>query len=293
MSMETFLQIIASGILLGGIYALLSIGLNLIFGVIKIVNLAHGDFIMLSMYATFFLFTTFKINPYISTLIVFPLFVLLGVIIFKLIIKPLLGKGETEVNTILATAGLGFVLQNAALMLWGSDFRAIETNLTGKSYEFAGIMLSAGRFWAFIVCLVVAGILYYLLMYTRLGSKIRAVSQDSDAATLMGINVNMIYTLTFGVGIALVGIGGAIITPTFYVFPTVGLYFNTLAFIIVVLGGLGSFTGALVGGLIIGLIETFTGVVASAELAQVFSLLIFLVILFVKPEGIMGKGARV
>lgn len=293
MSMETFLQIIASGILLGGIYALLSVGLNLIFGVIKIVNLAHGDFIMLSMYATFFLFTTYKINPYVSTLIVFPLFILLGVVIFRLMIKPLLGKGETEVNTILATAGLGFVLQNLALMLWGSDFRAIETSLTGKSYQVAGVMLSAGRFWAFVVCLAVAAILYYVLMYTRLGSKIRAVSQDSDAATLMGINVNMIYTLTFGVGIALVAVGGAIITPTFYVFPTVGLYFNTLAFIIVVLGGLGSFTGALVGGLIIGLIETFTGVVASAELAQVFSLLIFLVILFVKPEGIMGKGARV
>lgn len=293
MSMETLLQIIASGILLGGIYALISIGLNLIFGVIKIVNLAHGDFLMLSMYATFFLFTVFKINPYLSTLIVFPLFLVLGLVVFKLMIKPLLGKAETEVNTILATAGLGFVLQNIALMLWGSDFRAIETNMTGKSYEIGGVMLSSGRLWAFIICVVVAGLLYYLLMYTRLGAKIRAVSQDSDAATLMGINVTKIYGLTFAFGIALVGIAGAVITPTFYVFPTVGLYFNTMAFIIVVLGGLGSFTGALVGGLIIGLIETFTGVVASAELAQVASLLLFLVILFVKPEGIMGKGARV
>ena len=291
--MEMLLQIIASGLLLGGIYALVSIGLNLIFGVIKIVNLAHGDFLMLSMYVTFFLFTAYKISPFVSALIIVPLFIVLGLVIYKLMIKPLLGKAETEVNTILATAGLGFVLQNTALMLWGSDFRAIETSMTGKSYEIGGIMLSSGRLWAFVICIVVAGLLYYLLMFTRIGAKIRAVSQDSDAATLMGINVNKIYSLTFAFGIALVGIAGAIITPTFYVFPTVALYFNTLAFIIVVLGGLGSFTGALVGGLIIGLVETFTGVVASAELAQVASLLLFLVILFVKPEGIMGKGARV
>ena len=291
--MEMLLQIIASGLLLGGIYALLSVGLNLIFGVIKIVNLAHGDFLMMGMYATFFLFTLKDINPYVSVLIIFPAFVLVGVLIFRFIIKPLLGKAETEVNTIIATAGLGFVLQNLALMLWKSDFRAIETNLTGKSYEFAGIMLSAGRTWAFVICIAIALILYYILMKTKVGTHIRAVSQDTDAATLMGINVNRIYTLTFAAGIALVGAAGAIITPTFYVYPTVGLYFNTMAFIIVVLGGLGSFTGALIGGLLIGLVESFAGVMASSELAQVFCLLIFLFILFVKPEGIMGKGARV
>ncbi len=288
-----FLQIVASGLLLGGIYALLSVGLNLIFGVIKIVNLAHGDFLMMGMYGTFFLYTLGGVNPYLATLIIFPAFVLIGVFIFRVMIKPLLGTAETEVNTIIATAGLGFVLQNLALMLWKSDFRAIDTNLTGKSYEFAGVLLSAGRTWAFVVCVVVALVLYYILMKTKIGSHIRAVSQDTDAATLMGINVDKIYTLTFASGIGLVALAGVIITPTFYVYPTVGLYFNTMAFIIVVLGGLGSFTGALIGGLIIGLVESFAGVMASAELAQVFSLLIFLVILFVKPEGIMGKGARV
>lgn len=291
--MELLLQIIASGLLLGGIYALISVGLNLIFGVIKIVNLAHGDFLMMAMYGTFFLYTVKGVDPFVSIFILFPLFVLIGVFIFRVMIKPLLGKSETEVNTIIATAGLGFVLQNLALMIWKSDFRAIETSMTGQSYEFLGVMLSAGRTWAFVVCIIVALLLYYILMHTKIGTHIRAVSQDTDAATLMGINVNRIYTLTFGFGIALVGLAGVIITPTFYVYPTVGLYFNTMAFIIVVLGGLGSFTGALIGGLIIGLVESFAGVMASAELAQVFSLLIFLIILFVKPEGIMGKGARV
>lgn len=291
--MEMILQIIVSGLLLGGIYALLSVGLNLIFGVIKIVNLAHGDFLMMGMYATFFLYTLQGVNPYVAILIVFPAFVLIGALVFRLIVKPLLGKAETEVNTIIATAGVGFVLQNLALMLWKSDFRAIETNLTGKSYEFAGIMLSAGRTWAFVICIITALALYFILMKTKVGTHIRAVSQDTDAATLMGINVDRIYTLTFAAGIALVGVAGCVITPTFYVYPTVGLYFNTIAFIIVVLGGLGSFTGALIGGLLIGLVESFAGVMASAELAQVFSLLIFLIILFVRPEGIMGKGARV
>ncbi|HBQ87028.1 MAG TPA: branched-chain amino acid ABC transporter permease [Syntrophomonas sp.] len=293
MSMHILLQIIVSGILLGGIYALISIGLNLIFGVIKIVNLAHGDFLMLGMYGTFFLFTLYKVNPYLSTLIIFPLFLVLGIVIFQLMIKPLLGKRETEVNTILASAGLGYVLQNLALMMWKSDFRAIETALTGKSIKIAGLMLSSTRLWAFVICVIVALVLYYILMKTKLGANIRAVSQDTDAATLMGINVNMIYTLTFAAGIGLVGIAGCIIMPIFNVYPTVGTYFNTLAFVIVVLGGLGSFTGALVGGLIIGLVETFAGVMASAELAQVFSLLLFLIILFVKPEGILGKAARV
>lgn len=291
--MDILLQIIASGLLLGGIYALISVGLNLIFGVIKIVNMAHGDFLMLAMYGTFFLFTLKGVDPFLAILIIFPAFVLIGVLIFRVIIKPLLGKNETEVNTIIATSGLGFVMQNLALMLWKSDFRAIETSMTGKSYEFAGVMLSSGRTCAFIVCVAVALILYYVLMYTKIGSHIRAVSQDTEAATLMGINVDRIYTLTFGFGIALVGLAGAIITPTFNVYPTVGQFFNTMAFIIVVLGGLGSFTGALIGGLIIGLVESFAGVMASAELAQVFSLLIFLIILFLKPEGIMGKGARV
>jgi len=293
LSMHILLQIIVSGILLGGIYALISIGLNLIFGVIKIVNLAHGDFLMLGMYGTFFLFTLYKVNPYLSTLIIFPLFLVLGIVIFQLMIKPLLGKRETEVNTILASAGLGYVLQNLALMMWKSDFRAIETALTGKSIKIAGLMLSSTRLWAFVICVIVALVLYYILMKTKLGANIRAVSQDTDAATLMGINVNMIYTLTFAAGIGLVGIAGCIIMPIFNVYPTVGTYFNTLAFVIVVLGGLGSFTGALVGGLIIGLVETFAGVMASAELAQVFSLLLFLIILFVKPEGILGKAARV
>lgn len=287
------LQILASGILLGGIYALISVGLNLIFGVIKIVNMAHGDFLMLGMYAAYFLFTGLAISPYLSTLIVFPLFMVIGYVIFRLVIKPLLGKPETESNTILATSGLQFVLQNLALMLWTADYRAIKTVGSASSYNLGGVMLSANRTWAFVICVVLAMVLYYILMHTYLGAQIRAVSQDRDASVLMGINVDRIYTLTFCVGIALVGVAGAVILPIFSAYPSVGTFFSTSSFVVVVLGGLGSFTGALLGGLIIGLVETAAGVLASTELAQVFSLLVFLIVLFVRPQGLLGKGARV
>ena len=287
------LQILASGILLGGIYALISVGLNLIFGVIKVVNMAHGDFLMLGMYAAYFLFTGLAISPYVSAIIIFPVFMVIGYVVFRLVVKPLLGKAETETNTILATSGLQFVLQNLVLMLFTADYRAIQLEGGATSFNIGGVMLSANRTWAFLICLILAVALYYILMHTRLGAQVRAVSQDRAASVLMGINVDRIYALTFCVGVAMVGLAGAIILPVFSAYPTVGTFFSTSSFVVVVLGGLGSFTGALLGGLIIGIVETAAGVFASTELAQVFSLLVFLIVLFVRPQGLLGKGARV
>ena len=287
------LQILASGILLGGIYALISVGLNLIFGVIKVVNMAHGDFLMLGMYAAYFLFTGLAISPYVSAIIIFPVFMVIGYVVFRLVVKPLLGKAETETNTLLATSGLQFVLQNLVLMLFTADYRAIQLEGGATSFNIGGVMLSANRTWAFLICLILAVALYYILMHTRLGAQVRAVSQDRDASVLMGINVDRIYALTFCVGVAMVGLAGAIILPVFSAYPTVGTFFSTSSFVVVVLGGLGSFTGALLGGLIIGIVETAAGVFASTELAQVFSLLVFLIVLFVRPQGLLGKGARV
>ena len=248
------LQILASGILLGGIYALISVGLNLIFGVIKVVNMAHGDFLMLGMYAAYFLFTGLAISPYVSAIIIFPVFMVIGYVVFRLVVKPLLGKAETETNTILATSGLQFVLQNLVLMLFTADYRAIQLEGGATSFNIGGVMLSANRTWAFLICLILAVALYYILMHTRLGAQVRAVSQDRDASVLMGINVDRIYALTFCVGVAMVGLAGAIILPVFSAYPTVGTFFSTSSFVVVVLGGLGSFTGALLGGLLIGIV---------------------------------------
>lgn len=288
--MDYFAQIIINGILLGAIYALISIGLNLIFGVIKIVNFAHGEFLMIGMYLTFLLFSRAGMDPYLSIPLVFACLFILGIIIHKIILQPLLGKAEF--NILLATAGLGIVFQNLALMIFKSDYRVIQTSYSSEKIRLFGTLISVSRLGAFIVAIVVVAIMYYLLMKTRLGTDIRAISQDSEAAILMGINDKKIFAVTFGLGVGLVGIAAAIITPIYYIFPTVGESFSTISFIVVVLGGLGSFHGALIGGLIIGIVEAVGGIISSAELARVFSLLIFLIILFVKPSGIMGKNAK-
>lgn len=289
--MELLLQMIISGILLGGIYALISVGLNLIFGVTKIINFAHGDFLMLGMYLTFWLFTLFGVDPYVSIPITFVVLFVLGYLAQKIVIKPVLGG--SEMNTLLVTAGLSIIFQNIALMLWKSDYRVINTSYSASNIQFLGSLVSVSRLGAFVVVVIVGVIMYYLLMKTKLGADIRAVSQDMDAAVLMGINKEKIFAITFGLGVGLVGIAASIITPIFYIFPTVGDPFSIIAFIVVVLGGLGSFSGALIGGLIIGIVESVGGAFSSAELSRVFSLLIFLFVLFVKPYGIMGKGSRV
>ncbi|HHY91485.1 MAG TPA: branched-chain amino acid ABC transporter permease, partial [Clostridiales bacterium] len=171
--------------------------------------------------------------------------------------------------------------------------RVIQTSYSAEKIELFGTLVSVSRLGAFIVAILAAAILYFLLMKTRIGMDIRAVSQDPEAAVLMGINDKKIFTITFGLGVGLVGIAATIITPIYYIFPTVGESFSTISFIVVVLGGLGSFHGALIGGFLIGIVEAVGGIITSAEWARVFSLLIFLFILFVKPSGIMGKNARV
>jgi len=289
--MDFFAQVIINGILLGAIYALISIGLNLIFGVIKIVNFAHGEFLMIGMYLAFLLFSQSGIDPYLSIPIVFFLLFLFGILIHKILLQPLLGK--SEFNILLTTAGLGIVFQNLALMFFKSDYRVIQTSYSAEKIELFGTLVSVSRLGAFIVAILAAAILYFLLMKTRIGMDIRAVSQDPEAAVLMGINDKKIFTITFGLGVGLVGIAATIITPIYYIFPTVGESFSTISFIVVVLGGLGSFHGALIGGFLIGIVEAVGGIITSAEWARVFSLLIFLFILFVKPSGIMGKNARV
>jgi len=246
---------------------------------------------MIGMYLTFLLFSQSGIDPYLSIPIVFVLLFVLGILIHKIILQPLLGKAEF--NILLTTAGLGIVFQNLALMFFKSDYRVIQTSYSAAKIELFGTLVSVSRLGAFIVAILAAVILYFVLMKTRIGMDIRAVSQDPEAAVLMGINDKKIFTITFGLGVGLVGIAAAIITPIYYIFPTVGESFSTISFIVVVLGGLGSFHGALIGGFIIGIVEAIGGIISSAEWARVFSLLIFLFILFVRPSGIMGKNARV
>ena len=285
--LDTILQLIINGLLLGGIYALLSIGLTLIFGVLEVVNFAHGEFLMLSMYLTFLLFQTFGIDPYVSIIIVLPIFFILGLIVQQIIIKPLLNA--PPINQIFATIGLSLVFQNVALLLFKADFRTVKTTYSNANLLFGELIVSVPRLIAFALAISLIAILFLFLKKTFTGKAIRALAQQRQAAMLMGINVYQIYAIAFGIGIACVGAAGAIMIPIFFVFPTVGSLFVLIAFVTVILGGYNSLGGTLVAGLIIGVIEGFSGFFISPHLKEVVYFVMFIFILIFRPTGLFGR----
>jgi branched-chain amino acid transport system permease protein len=284
--LETILQLTINGLMLGGIYALVSIGLCLIFGVIEIINFAHGEFLMLSMYATFWFFQLFGIDPYVSLLIIIPVFYLFGVAVQRVFIQPILDA--PPLNQIFVTVALSMIFQNAAQVLWKTDFRTIKTSYSAKVYYAGDLMIGLPRLTAFFVAILVITILFVFLKQTYIGKAIRALSQERRAAMLMGINVHRTYQIAFGIGIACTAIAGAVLMPAYYAFPTVGNLFALIAFVVVILGGYNSLTGSLVGGLIIGMIESFSGFFISPHLKEAVYFIIFILILLFKPTGLFG-----
>jgi len=288
--MGLIFQLTVSGILLGGLYGLLSVGLTLIFGVLRVVNFAHGEFLMLGMYATFYLFTMFHLDPYLSLPLMFVLFFFLGILINYLIIRHTVDA--PHVVQIFATVGLSIVLSNAALLLWKADYHYLKTSYTEKIINLGSSVISLPRLLAFVTAMVLTFILFYFVKKTYIGKAIRATAQNRVAATLMGINTNRIYMLTMGIGTACVALAGNLLIQIYPVFPSVGFNFVNIAFVVVVLGGLGSLPGALIGGFIVGLIETFSGFYIGTDLNQMAYFLIFVVILIIRPWGLLGvKGS--
>lgn len=289
--METVIQLLVSGILLGGVYALCALGLNLIFGVAKVVNFAHGEFLMLGMYAGFWLMVKTGINPYYGAPLIGAGFFVLGVLFYAGLMRFTIYK--PEMTQVFATLGLGIALQNIALLLWSADYRTIEV-LPGSaaSVTVLGTTISSNRLIAFgYAAAIIAGVIVFLRT-TFLGRAIEAVSQDLVAAKLMGINPGKVFLVTFGLGIALTGISGAVMVPSFYAFPTIGSFFVLVAFVVVVLGGLGSLVGTVLGGITLGVVESFTGFV-SPDLKEATHFLLLILLLAVRPHGIFGvKGAE-
>lgn len=287
----TIIQVLVSGILLGGIYAVISIGLTMIFGVTRIINFAHGEFLMLAMYGTFWLFTFYGMDPYVSLLIVTPAMFLVGLLAQWSVIQPILGAAP--LMQIFATVGLSVAMQNAALLVWHADYRTVRTSYSTSVLEVGGLLVSIPRLAAFGVAVLMAVGFFLLFKYTYLGKALRAVAQDRRSAMLMGINVERIYLLSFGIGTACVGVAGAMLMPMYYTFPTVGTYFVLTAFVVVVLGGMGSMTGACVGGLIIGVIEAFSGFLIAPALKEAVYFVIFILMLLFRPWGLFGqRGAE-
>jgi branched-chain amino acid transport system permease protein len=284
----TIIQLIINGLLLGGIYALISIGLTFIFGVLEIINFAHGEFLMLGMYAAYWLFTLYGLDPYLSLMIILPLFFLIGLFVQRVAIQPIIDA--PPLNQIFMTVGLSMVLQNAALFFWKADYRTVRTAHSALTLKTSGLIVSFPRLVAFVLAMMAIATLLLYLKKTYTGKAIRALAQERRGAMLMGINVYRTYQIAFGIGIACVGVAGAMLIPVYYAFPTVGSLFVLIAFVVVILGGYNSLIGALIGGLIIGLVEAFSGFFLSPHLKEAVYFVIFILILLFRPTGLFGRA---
>ncbi|MFM9991615.1 MAG: branched-chain amino acid ABC transporter permease [Burkholderiaceae bacterium] len=284
--MDQILNVLVVGLLLGGIYGLVSIGLNLIFGVVRIVNFAQGELVMFGMYGSYFAYNQMGINPYLSVFIVAPLVGLLGVAIQRFVIQPLHAESNMQ---IFATFGLLMMFQNIMLAISKGEAWSVGGTMGTLVWDIGDVKVSVVRFISFAAVTLITIGLHFFLKQTIAGKAIRAVTQDKRAARAMGINVERTYLITFGIGSALAGLAGVLLTPIYAITPGVGGNFILAAFAVVVLGGLGSVWGAYIGGMIVGVVEAFAGFYIDPVLRSAVWFLIFLIVLIVRPSGLMGQ----
>ena len=284
--MDQILNVLVFGILLGGIYGLVSIGLNLIFGVVRIVNFAQGELVMFGMYGSYYGYAFLGLNPYLSVLVVAPLVGLLGMAIQRLVIQPLRDEPNMQ---IFATFGLLIMFQNIMLALSRGEAFSIGGQVGAEVLTVGDLKISVVRLVTLVATTLITIGLHLFLSRTMAGKAIRAVTQDKRAARVMGINVERTFLITFGIGAALAGMAGALLTPIYSITPAVGGNFILAAFAVVVLGGLGSVWGAYIGGLIVGVVEAFAGYYIDPALKNAIWFIIFLVVLIVRPSGLLGQ----
>lgn len=282
------LQVGVSGLLLGGVYALISAGLNLIFGVVRIINFAHGELVMIAMYITYWMFVGYRMDPYVSILVVVPVVFVIGMVLQRVVIQPIQGASATM--KIFATVGVALVLRNLALMLFGGEFRSVRTAYSTSTIEIGDVFVSVPRLIAFCVALVLFLVLYFFLKRSYMGKAFQAVAENRTVAQLMGIRVERLYLIAFGLGTVLAGVAGALLMPFASVYPSIGLQYTLVAFVVVVLGGLGNMVGTLLAGLFIGLVEAFFGTFISPALQEASYFIIFIVVLLIRPQGLFGSG---
>lgn len=286
--MSIFIQLLINGLLLGGAYAIISISLTLIFGVVRVVNFAHGELLMVGLYATWLITSYTGLHPYATVVPVAILLFSIGALMQRFVIQPLL-SAEPHIQ-IFATVGVSTALLNLSLMVFGADVRTVEAKVGTNAFQVGPISIVTGQLVTFVVAILVAVGVYLFLQRTFTGRGFRALAQNRSAAALMGVNVNKAYVLVFGLGAALLGLASSLLAVQYPVFPTVGQYFVLTAFVVVVLGGLGSLPGAVVGSLFIGLIDSLAGYYVGSDLKEVVYFVIFLVILTLRPTGLFGLG---
>ena len=293
--LEVLLQTLISGILLGGLYALIGIGMTIIMGVMKIINLAHGELMMVAMYIAYVLFSSFHIDPYLSILVATPALFLLGIALQKYLINPVLRvEAIIPENQVILTVGIGMVLANLAMIIFQSDYRQTPVSYGTKAWYLRDLWpgspvdISLSMPWtvSFTMALLITGGLWFFLTRTDTGKSIRATAQDLDAAQLMGVNVQRMRVITIGLGSSLVGAAGCLFIPIYYIYPDIGGQFTLISFVITILGGLGSTVGAIIGGLILGLFESLTATYIGMGWAPVGRFVIFVAALIFIPGGV-------
>lgn len=284
-----FLQAVIDGLMLGGVYAVISIGLTLVFGVVAIVNFAQAQFLMLGMYVAYFAWRYLGLDPLFGSVLAFALVFGLGCAVQQLLIRRVLKA--PEVAQIFLTVGILIVLENLALIAFGSEFKSVQTPYQNEALQFAGLSVSLPYAIAFGASAVAGAAVWWLLAKTWWGRAVRATAQDAMAAKLMGIDPDRIYRHAFGLGVALTAFGGAIILPYLTVSPSVGEQFGVLMFTVVVLGGLGNVLGAVVGGLAVGVIQSLSGLFLPLQLQNTVLFIAFIATLALRPEGLLRRAS--
>jgi branched-chain amino acid transport system permease protein len=280
---------VLNGLMTGAIYALVALGLTLIYGVLHIINFAHGALLTAAMFAAFFAHKLFGLDPYLAALVLTPLFFLLGYALQRFVIGPA-AHGEDR-NILLVTLGLAVVIENALLYAFRADTRTINLPYAFNVVEVGPAFLALPRVIAFGAVIAVALVLWLIMQWTDTGKAIRAVAKEKLGAELAGIDVAHIYAITFGLGTACLAIAACLLLPTYYVNPTAGNAFVLIAFTTVVLGGMGSVMGALIGGLFVGVVESLSGLYLGDSLGQIGIFVMFILVLLLRPNGLFGERA--
>lgn len=286
--MDTFLQSVVSGALTGSLYAMIGVGLTVVFGVMRIINLAHGEMVMLGMFGAYWGQALWRVDPFVSLLLWAPLMFVAGMGVYRLLLRRVIPGGE--LNTLLYTAGLSLLLANVALLLWTGDYRTISLSYGSEPLRPLGVAIAIPLLVAFVLALAITGALWTFLQRTDLGRAIRATSQNAEAAVLMGVDVERVATFTFGLGTALAAAAGVLLAPSLYLYPTVGELLVVKCFVVVVLGGLGSVPGAIAGGVLLGVVESLGAVYVSSTYKDGIGFVLFLAVLLYRPAGLFGVG---
>ena len=285
--MHSFIQACLDGLLTGALYALIGMGLALIFGVMRIVNFAHGAFLMLGMYASWVLYDKYQLNPYLALIPGALALFVFGYLVYLAVIRPI--RTRSDFMQILMTTGLSLILVDSVQLKFGADYHQTNIELVNRTLHLGAFTLNAASLLSFAIAAALIVGLQQFVMRSRTGQGLRAIAQNPDVAPLMGINVTRVQGFSFAVGIMMAGIAGGLLLPALYLFPTVGDDYTLKAFVIVVLGGMGSIEGAAIGGLVLGVTESITSLYLGNEWALAVDFVLFLLVLSLKPSGIFGR----